>query len=140
MSRLKPRTHKVDAVDVPCAWYTSLLDVYSHTHLYSSTMSCVNALSLQGNGVFSAYDCHLGTSYPYADCLIACMYFVDLGLLRVVYNAGTKQAMCTFKRTQCVVLHVKNKPIRRPQKINSAQELHAWIERNKDICFNRTEE
>ena len=127
------------AIQVPNTLYVQLTDLYVTTHLYSCVMKCINALSLQGNGVFSAYDCHIGTSYPYMDCLIACSYFVELGFLRVVYDAGGHQAMSTFKRTDSVILHEKDQPVKRARKVTSAQEMLSWIDDHFSICFHKND-
>jgi len=128
---------KSDAIIVPNSLYVQLADLYVNTHLHSCVMNCINLLQLQGNGVFSAYDCHLGTSYPYMDCLIVCSYFVELGLLRIVYNAGSNQAMSTFKRTESIVLHEQNQPTKRAKKVNSVRELVAWVDTHFNICFHK---
>lgn len=125
------------AILVPNTLYVQLTDLYVATHLYSCVMKCINALSLQGNGVFSAYDCHIGTSYPYMDCSIACSYFVELGLLRLVYDAGEHQAMSTFKRTESIVLHTKDQPVKRARKVTSAREMMSWIDDHLNICFHK---
>lgn len=126
---------KSTAVSLPNNLYSSLVDVYTTTHLYSCVMKCITALSLQGNGVFSAYDCSLATYYSYVDCVIACNYFVKLGLLTVLYDAEERQAMSTFKRTDHVILSVQGKSTKRAKKLTSHKEMLAWISSNFNICF-----